>query len=472
MHEQIYPVKRGQDYELEITKLAFGGAGVARIDNYVIFVRGAIPGDRVFVRLLRRKSSFAEAKLLSIITPSPKRIPAPCPYFGWCGGCNWQNLQYKDQLEYKEQFVRDALMRVGGLEEINIQSMIASNREFAYRNKMEFSFSDRRWLLPHEFRNDKISNDFALGLHIQGTFDKILQIDHCLLQSEVANHILLFIKNYVLEHKLEPYGIKSHQGFLRFLVIRESNYDRSIMINLVTAYDNRRLLQGLADNLVKRYPVIKSIVNNINSRLAQIAAGEKEYLLAGESLIQEKLADLIFNISANSFFQTNTLQAERLYNKVLEYSELSGHEIVWDLYSGTGTIAMFLARKAKEVIGFEMSESSVLDAQKNAQDHQLNNLRFICGDLLHQLKEVNPKPEVLITDPPRSGMHPKVVEMIVHLAPKKIIYVSCNPTTLARDLALMKSSYKIELVQPLDMFPQTYHIEMVVKLSLKRETTI
>jgi 23S rRNA (uracil1939-C5)-methyltransferase len=467
MNKRHYPVKRGGEYELKIEKLAFGGAGIARMDNYVIFVNGAIPGDRILVRIQKRKSAFAEAKLLSIVEPSKHRIEPPCPYFEWCGGCTWQNLSYDDQLKYKQDIIAESFKYIAGLEHVHVQPIIASDKPFSYRNKMEFSFSDRRWLLPDELNVDHIRRDFALGLHIPGTFDKVLQIDKCLLQSEKANQILLFIKEYVVENKLQPYGIRTHEGFLRFLVIRESSYDSSIMINLVTAYENTKVLKKLAQKLIKRFPTIKSVVNNINSKLAQIAVGEIEILLAGETHIQEKLGRHLFNISANSFFQTNTKQTERLYNKVIEFADLNGNQNVWDLYCGTGAITIFLADQSKEVVGFELVESAVNDARVNAKLHGIENAKFIGGDLLYKLQEMKDKPDVLVTDPPRSGMHAKVVEYIRDLQPAKIVYISCNPSTLARDISILKDVYEIEIIQPVDMFPQTYHIETIVKMKSK-----
>ncbi len=469
MSERKYPVKRNGEYELKIEKLAFGGAGVARLDNYVIFVKGALPGERVRSRITKRKPSFAEARLLEIIEQSPERREAPCPYFDWCGGCTWQNLSYSDQLKYKREIVVDSLEHIAIMEGTQVLPVLPSKSEFAYRNKMEFSFSDRRWLLPDELGQEHISKDFALGLHVPGTFDKIIQIDKCLLQSDTANDILQFISNYAIEQNLPPYGIHSHQGYLRFLVIRQSYYSEKLMVNIVTSEATPELLKPLAEILVAKFPQIASVVNNVNSRLAQIATGENEILLAGEDFIEEKLAGHVFKISANSFFQTNTSQAERLYEQVIEFADLSQDDIVWDLYAGTGTISLFLAQKAKQVIGFEIAESAVQDAEKNSQVHKIDNTHFVGGDLLHSLKDTKPHPDVLVTDPPRAGMHEKVVRYLTEILPKRIVYVSCNPTTLARDLAILKSYYDIKKVQPVDMFPHTYHIETVVLLSRKQK---
>jgi 23S rRNA (uracil1939-C5)-methyltransferase len=467
MSDRKYPVKRGKEYEFKIEKLAFGGFGVSRIDNYVVFIKNAIPGDVVSAKITKRKSSFAEARLLSVIKPAEIRIEPECPYFTFCGGCTWQNMSYENQLLYKRAIVQESITRLAGIEYCDVSEVAASDKALGYRNKMEFSFSDNRWLLPEELGNMEISKDFALGLHVPGTFDKILHIENCLLQSETANKILSYISGYVRTNGLQPYGIRSHDGFLRFLMLRESSYNGKIMVNIITAYEDTEKLKPLAEELMKQFPQIAGVVNNINSKLAQIAVGEYEILLAGEPFIQEKLAGMYFNISANSFFQTNTFQAEKLYEFALNFADLKGNEIVWDLYSGTGTIGLILAKKAKKVLGFEVVESAVEDAFKNAKEHGVENIEFIAGDLLHKLRDAQPKPDVLITDPPRSGMHEKVTRYIAEMKPKNIVYVSCNPTTLARDLKILSSEYIIEKIQPVDMFPQTYHIETVVKLNLK-----
>lgn len=467
MNEAKYPVKRGKEYELTIERLAFGGAGVARMDNYVIFVKGALPGDVVIARIGKRKKSFAEAKLITLLSASEHRIEAPCPYFEWCGGCTWQNMSYSDQLSYKQKIVAESFSHLAGLSDIAVEPVMASDSAFAYRNKMEFSFADRRWLLPHELGQPDISMDFALGLHVPGTFDKILQIDHCLLQSETANEILRMVSGYARQNKLVPYGIRSHEGFLRFLVIRESACSGDLMVNIVTASEQPDLLKPLALELMQKFEPVRSVVNNINSRPAQIAQGEKEIVLAGQPFIQERLGKFDFNISANSFFQTNSRQAEKLYDLVIRFAELKKDQVVWDLYAGTGTITLFLAQQAREVIGFEIVESAVNDALQNSRSHGIINTRFVGGDLLQHLRLTEPRPDVIVTDPPRAGMHEKVTRYLNELAARRIVYVSCNPTTLARDLAILSERYTVGRVQPVDMFPQTYHIETVVQLNLK-----
>jgi 23S rRNA (uracil1939-C5)-methyltransferase len=468
MSERVYPVKRGADYELNIEKLAFGGAGLGYIDQYVIFVKGTVPGDRVKACITKRKTGYAEARLLEVLEQSPQRQAAPCRYFGYCGGCNWQFLSYARQLEYKHKIVEESLRHIGGIMDFTVDPVIASIKSFGYRNKMEFSFSDRRWLTPSEMESSESYPPFALGLHTPGAFDKILHIEQCLLQPEVPNQILAFVSGYSRQQRLSPYGVRSQQGLLRFLVIRRSAYNGQIMINIVTAKEQPELLQPLADELMTRFPEIAGIVNNINTRPAQIAVGEKEILLAGQPVIQEKLGDFIFNISANSFFQTNTPQAEIMYRLITEFAEAGSGDHVWDLYCGTGTISLFLAQKAGFVTGFELAESAVSDARLNAAQHGVQNVKFIAGDLLHRMSGNLTPPQIVVTDPPRSGMHEKAVRYLCQIRPRRMVYVSCNPSTLARDLAVLSPHYRIDRVQPVDMFPQTYHIETVVKLTLNQ----
>lgn len=467
MEKTSYPVKKNAVYPLEITSLAFGGKGVARINDYVIFVKQALPGDIVNARIVKRKSSYAEAIIDSFSKKSDQRVDAPCEHFDYCGGCTWQNLEYNNQLSHKTQIVKDAIRHISGLENCEIRPIIASSRPFHYRNKMEFSFADRKWLTPDELGDPDISKDFALGLHVPGTFDKILHIEKCLLQTPECNEILAFISRYARENDIKPYGIKSHQGFLRFLVIRQSYFTKEIMVNIVTAYEDDNILKPLALKLKEKFPQITSIVNNINTRKAQIAQGEKEILLSGKDCIVDKIGPFEFNISANSFFQTNTKQAEVLYDTAMDFADLQTDDMVWDLYSGTGTISLYLAQKAKFVTGFEIAESSVQNAFQNAEKYNLENVNFIAGDVIDNMQHLKENVDVIVTDPPRSGMHEKVVDAIIKSKAQKVVYVSCNPTTMARDLKLLSSNYTIDIIQPVDMFPHTYHIECVTRLSHK-----
>ncbi len=461
MSEKKYPVKRKEELELSIEKVAFGGQGIGRLDQYVVFVKDTLPGDKVIARVMKRKTNYAEARLVQILEPSPLRRDAPCPYFDYCGGCAWQNLEYTQQIDFKKQHVAESLKHIGLQQDYQVLDTLPSGKIWGYRNKMEFSFTDRRWLLPEELGNEEIDRSMALGLHVPGTFDRILQVDNCLLQSETANRVLQTVWRFCKENELEPYGIRSHEGLMRFLVLRESTQTKKLMVNIVTSREAKEELLPLAEQLVREIPEVGSVINNINSRKAQIAFGERELVLAGEDHITENLFDLHFKISANSFFQTNTLQAENLYRVALEYAGLNGGEVVWDLYSGTGTISLCLAQQAKEVVAFEIVESAVADAHKNAADNKVTNVRFVAGDLLHNLAEAESVPDVIVVDPPRSGMHPKVCEFLAQSGAKRIVYVSCNPTTMARDIQLMSESYRLVKAQPVDMFPHTYHIETV-----------
>ncbi len=461
-----YPVKKNQVYPLEVTSLAFGGKGVARIEDYVVFIRRALPGDNVNARIIKRKKSYAEAVIESFNKKSEQRIEAPCKFFDTCGGCTWQNLGYENQLIHKTKIVSDAVSRISGLKDTTIKPIIPSERNFHYRNKMEFSFAEKKWLTFEELEDKSISKDFALGLHVPGTFDKIVHLNKCLLQSDEASEILEYVSEYAQENNLAPYGLRSHEGLLRFLVIRQSHYNKEIMVNIVTAYKDVKI-EDLAEKLISRFKNISGIVNNINSRKGQTAVGEEEILLAGKDWIEDKIGAFLFRISANSFFQTNTAQASVLYDTTIEFADIKPDEIIWDLYSGTGTISLFLAQKAKKVIGFEITQSSVENAIDNAKKYNFENIDFIAGDVIDNMEAMGEDVDIIVTDPPRAGMHEKVVKSILNAEPKKIVYVSCNPTTMARDLKLLEEKYTIEIIQPVDMFPQTYHIECVTRLTLR-----
>jgi 23S rRNA (uracil1939-C5)-methyltransferase len=460
-------LKRKQEIQLTIEKIAFGGKGIAYVNDFVIFVNRTLPGDLIKARIFKKKSNYAEARLMDIISPSPLRITPPCPYSNWCGGCIWQNISYEEQLSIKHTHVTESIGHIAGIEHATILPPLSSEKIWAYRNKMEFSFSDRRWFLPDELGKSDLERSFVLGLHVPGTYDKIINIDHCLLQSDAANKILRTVFSYCRQHQLVPYSLKSHTGFLRFLVIRESHAEGTLMVNLVTAYEDQKALLPLAKQVMLSVPDVVSFINTINERKAQIATGEREIVIAGEKTISDKLFDLPFKISANSFFQTNTAQAEKLFQTVLNFCATKQIDIIWDLYCGTGTITLFLARRAKKVIGFELNESALADARFNAKSHGISNIEFIGGDLTQRLSEINELPGCIVVDPPRSGMHPKVTRLLSQIKADRMIYVSCNPTTMARDMQTLTESYELKKVQPIDMFPHTYHIESVALLERK-----
>jgi 23S rRNA (uracil1939-C5)-methyltransferase len=457
-------IKKGQLVELEISGIAFGGKGLARVDGLAVFVDGAVPLDLVIARIVKKKKQYAEARVHTLVTPSPHRIIPDCMYSGFCGGCKWQFLAYEKQLEYKQQHVQESIERIGLIRDVPVHPTLSSPATFGYRNKMEFSCSDRRWLLPDEMGKEGIDMGFALGLHVPGTFYKVLDTRSCLLQPELGNHILNDVRTFIKASDVPVYGLRSHTGFWRFLMLRHSVAHDQWMVNIITAKEEREIVQPLAVKLMDKYPQIISVVNNITSRKAGIAVGEYEIQLSGLSIITDKIGELEFEISANSFFQTNTLAARRLYHTIKEYAGLSGRETVVDLYSGTGAIAICLAHGAKKVIGMEIVESAVADAVKNCGINGVSNCQFIVGDIKDGLARITDRPEVMIIDPPRAGMHKDVVKRVLEMAPQRIVYVSCNPSTMARDMGMMKESYRVSEVQPVDMFPHTYHIESIARL--------
>jgi len=460
-------IKKGETLEATITDLAFGGRGLVRIDEMVVFVDPAVPGDRVRARVFRKRKNYAEARVVDLLAPSVDRVTPPCPYSGWCGGCKSQFLDYDQQLVYKQRHVVDSLAHIGSLEHIPVHPVIPSEKIFGYRNKMEFSCSDRRWLLPEEMTMDRADNGFALGLHVPGTFYKVLDIDACLLMPDLGNRILGTARDFMKNSDHPAYGLRSHKGFWRFLMLRHSVDKDQWMVNIVTSAENRTAVQPLADALLADYPQVTSVVNNVNTRKAGIAQGEYEIVLGGDSMITDRIGERTFYISANSFFQTNTRGAATLYRIVEKFAALDGDETVVDLYCGTGSIALTLATQARSVTGFEISESAVTDAETNSHLNGIDNCRFIRGDIRDKLPGMELSPDLMIIDPPRAGMHKDVVKQVLTLAPERVVYVSCNPATLARDLGLMQAQYEVKEVQPVDMFPHTWHIEAVARLKYR-----
>ena len=457
-------VKKGQIIEVEITDLAFGGKGLTRVDGMAVFVDQAVPGDRVQARVVKKRRQHAEARVMELRRPSPDRVPAPCPYSGFCGGCKWQFLRYEKQLVYKRNHVAEALRHIGGVEEPLVHATLPAAPIFGYRNKMEFSCSDRRWLLPSEMHRDDQDISFALGLHVPGTFHKVIDTQACLLQPPLGDQILGDVRRGMRASDLPPYGLRSHIGFWRFLMLRHSVARDQWMVNLITSAEAMAVIRPMAEELMAAHPKIVAVVNNVSGRKAAIAVGEYELPVAGETKLHDRIGPYEFEISANSFFQTNTRSAALLYGKVKEYARLSGSESVVDLYSGTGTIAIFLADAAREVTGIEIVASAVQDAEHNCRNNRIRNCRFVLGDIRQQLAALDIAPEVMVIDPPRDGMHKDVLKQVCQTAPQRIIYVSCNPATLARDVSLLKDHYRIAEVQPVDMFPHTWHIESVTRL--------
>jgi 23S rRNA (uracil1939-C5)-methyltransferase len=460
-------VKKGQQIEAEISGIAFGGKGLVRINGMAIFVDQAVPGDIALIRINRKKKNYAEAHVVELMEASSHRIKPPCVYSGFCGGCKWQFLEYEIQLKYKRQHVQESLQHIGQLKDVKVHPTVPSPQIFGYRNKMEFTCTDRRWLTPDEMQQPEIDKGFGIGLHVPGTFFKVFDTKRCLLQPDLGNDLLDDVRQFIISSKLPAYGLRSHQGFWRFLMLRHSVAFDRWMVNIVTAADDRQVLQPLANGLMQTYPVVTAVVNNITARKAGVTTGESEITMAGDSAIIDKIGSFEFEISANSFFQTNTPGAAKLYDTVKRYAELSGSETVLDLYSGTGTIPILLSDNTREVIGLEMAPSAVADAENNCRHNQVENCRFVPGDIRETLPTISCRPDVLIIDPPRAGMHKDVAKQVLALLPERIVYVSCNPATLARDLVLLKEAYQVQKVQPVDLFPHTYHIESVAKLVKK-----
>jgi 23S rRNA (uracil1939-C5)-methyltransferase len=468
-------LKRGDELKLHLESAAFEGKNIARLDGLVAFVKCGVPGDDVRARITRTKKSFIEADVVEVLNPSPIRVSPRCRYVGTCGGCKWQEVNYQSQLDFKRQHVIDALQRIGGFGGISVNPTLGSPDVFFYRNKMEFSFG-AKWLTKEEMSaqaGGQALDRFALGLHIPERFDRVLDIEECWLQSETSRDIVNLVRGFCKSRGLDIYSTVTHTGYLRNLVIRQSRHTGELMVNIVTREERPALMQELCDVLLEAFPAITTFVNNITERKSQVAIGDREVVYYGPGTITETIGKRTYRISANSFFQTNTLQAERLYDVARRMAALTREDTVFDLYSGTGTIALHVADDTGEVVGIESVESAVEDARRNAEANGVKNCSFILGDLKDRLTKdtawlaEHPRPSVMIIDPPRSGMHEKVVKQVLELGPRRIVYVSCNPATQARDLKLMVGSgrYAIDEVQPVDMFPHTYHIENVALLN-------
>ena len=468
MNEPI-TIKKGMDVELEIESLAFGGMGVSRIDEKVTFVKNAIPGQTVTARITKKRSSYLEARSLEVLNESPHFVPVKCEHFSDCGGCTFQNLEYEQQVAAKELQVKDVFRRIGGFKDVACDSIVKCDEIFHYRNKMEFTFSNQEYVPESE--KEREPSNFALGLHAPGRWDKILNINECHIQTKIANEILTTIKE--LTKDLEPYNIREHTGFLRHVMIRVAANTNEIMVNIVTSRDDPELLSPISDTLITKFPSITSIVNNITTRKAGVSMGEHQIVLHGKEYIIEKLGDYEFMISADSFFQTNTRQAEKLYDIIFEESQLTGSEIVYDLFCGTGSISLYLSKHAKMVYGFELVASVVQDAMQNAIHNKVKNAWFFGGNLenlFHKNSEAKEleHPDVVVVDPPRAGLHTKTIEDIMEKSPKRIVYVSCNPASQARDVSLLcNEKYELIKLRPVDMFPHTPHVENVATLILK-----
>ena len=459
-------LKRGQEIKLTISDLAFGGRGISKRDDLVFFVKDAIPNQEVIAKISKIKKKYVEAYNIETLKDSNNQVDPVCEHFDWCGGCTTQQLDYQKQLHYKQKQISDILNKIGGAKDLEINPIIGCEQTFFYRNKMEYTFSGSPWYIE-----DESYDDIIIGLHVPKRFDKILNINKCHINHEVFNDILQISKEVTVKEKMIPYDVRKHTGFLRFLVIRIGIHTNEVMVNLVTAGYKPEIIKPLVDTLAERIPNIKSIVNTINNKKSNIASGTSK-LLYGDEFINEKIGNYKFKISANSFFQTNSYQVKTLYDYIIKIGDFKKSDIVYDLYCGTGTIGIYISSFVKKVYGIELVKDAIKDAKFNAKKNNIKNIFFYDDDIKDFFTNQNTKidkPNTIIIDPPRPGLHPDVVEDIKTLSPSKIIYVSCNPSTQARDIKiLLEDNYKISDIQPIDMFPHTPHIECIITLKNKR----
>ena len=465
-------VKKGKEIELTIEKFADRGKSLARHNGYVIFVPQAVPGDRVIARIRRKKKSFAEAQLVEVLDPSPLRVEPECKYFGTCGGCKWQHVQYAAQLEAKQNSVKEALEHVGGFSGIHVNPTLGAKEIFHYRNKMEYSFSASRWLTSEEIASGlSFKTDFALGMHVPGRFDRVVDLDICYLPATVSMDIVNRVRNLAIANEWTCWNTRTQDGYLRHLVIRTGTRTGDVMVNLVTNGFHEERFHLITSFLKNEFAQITTFVNTNHTGVAQVAIGEEEFIGFGDGVIHDCIGGFSFEIAPTAFFQTNTVQAERLYEVVRTFADSRPGDLVYDLYCGAGTISIFMAPHVRQVVGIELVPEAIKNAYANAGKNKIDNCTFYAGDIkrlfTNDFVNTHGRPDILIVDPPRAGMHEKVVEQIAALAPDSLIYVSCNPQTQVRDLKLLSHLYQIENVQPVDLFPHTTHIENVIKLTLR-----
>lgn len=464
--------KRYTIENLEITSAGAEGKAIAKQDGLTIFIPYAVPGDVVDIEVYKRKHNYAEANLLAIRKPSPDRVVPPCPHFGVCGGCKWQMLDYAKQLSSKQRQAEDNFKHLGKFEYPTFQPILGSEKQYYYRNKLEYTFSNMKWLSYEEMARMKAGEPFEMrcvGFHIPGMFDKILDIDHCWLQAAPSNDIRLFCKAYAMEHDLSFYDPRERVGLLRNIIIRTASTG-DIMVILVVSDFNEHV-KGMLTAMAEQFPEITSLIYMVNTKVNDAVFDLPFHVFKGNDHIMEKMEDLYFKVGPKSFYQTNSDQAYVLYSVVRDFAAIQPHEVVYDLFTGTGTIANFVARQAKKVIGIEYVDSAVEDAKINCARNNISNTEFLVGDMAKIFTDEfiakHGRPDVIITDPPRAGMHPNVLNMLLKLEVPRIVYVSCNPATQARDLTFLNEKYKVVAVQPVDMFPHTQHVENVVKLELR-----
>lgn len=457
--------------DVQIIDIAEEGKGVAKHDELVLFIEQTVPGDVADVELYRKKKNFAEGRMVTLKEPSKNRVEPFCPHFGVCGGCKWQHMEYRAQLSFKQQYVENALKRLGKVDTSSMEPILASAETKYYRNKLEFTFSNKRWLtsVDEEVKPEGLN---ALGFHVPGRFDKILDIDHCFLQQDPSNAIRNAVRSFAVAQGISFYDLRAHEGALRNLIIRASSTGE-IMVIVVFAYPEEGEVDLLMNYMDEQFPTLTSLLYIINQKRNDTIFDQDIHTFTGRDFIYEEMEGLKFKVGPKSFYQTNSAQAYELYKITRELADLKGDELVYDLYTGAGTIANFVARKAREVVGVEYVPSAIEDAKINAQINGIDNTKFFAGDMKDVLTAdfvlEHGRPDVVITDPPRAGMHADVVRRILEMEAKKVVYVSCNPATQARDLALLQEKYNVERIKPVDMFPHTQHVENVVLLVLRDE---
>lgn len=456
---------------IEITDVANEGKAIARVNDIVVFTQFVVPGDIVDIQVTRKKNSYMEGRVTQIHCYSAKRSEPFCSHYGVCGGCKWQILPYEEQIRHKEKQVYNHLTRIGKVEIPPILPILGSEDTIFYRNKLEFTFSNKKWLTYEQVSSGAtFDNMNALGFHIPGMFDKVLDIDKCYLQNELCNEVRDAIKEYAYKNQLPFFDLRNHEGFLRTMVFRTSSTGE-VMLILVFYHEEKEKREALLNFLHDKFPQITSLLYVINGKCNDTITDQEVHLFYGKDHIFEEMEGLRFKIGPKSFYQTNSKQAYELYKIARNYAQLTGDELVYDLYTGTGTIACFVAKNAKKVIGIEYVPEAIEDAKVNAKNNNIENTLFYAGDmkniLTKEFVQEHGRPDVIITDPPRDGMHPDVVETILLAEPKRIVYVSCNPATQARDLNLLDVKYKVTAIQPVDMFPHTHHVENVVALELR-----
>ncbi|MBP3253761.1 MAG: 23S rRNA (uracil(1939)-C(5))-methyltransferase RlmD [Bacteroidales bacterium] len=458
-----------------IEGFAAEGNSLLKYNDKVIFVPYVVPGDVADIEVYKQKKSYCYARVLDIKQYSDKRSEVKCPHFTYCGGCKWQMLDYKWQLYYKQQQVYDSLVRIGKVECDNMSDIIGSDNIFYYRNKLEFTFSDRAWVKDYSKDNAALP---ALGFHVSGLFDKVLNIDTCLLQQGISDRIRNFVRERTITHNIPYYNIKNHTGVMRTLVIR-TTMQGEVMVLLAFAENNQDIIKKVMGEIRDEFPQITSLQYCINDKMNDSLSDREFHVFYGKDHITEYMPryastdqePLKFKIRPKTFYQTNPPQALKLYTKAADFADISSEDTVYDLYTGTGTIANFIANKAKKVVGIEYVEDAVEDARINSVENGIDNTVFFAGDMAKVLTDefvaTNGRPDIIITDPPRNGMAESVVKQIMKIHPKKIVYISCNPATQARDLQMLQQDYKVNNVQPVDMFPHTHHIENIVSLTIK-----